>query len=90
MMEGCNSGLQTNNTLMNSHFPGSTQCTFNSQPTSHEQVEAVSETTDKIVNDKGLKDLTFLDPNRVKEAFNDCLFVCLFVCVGPRSHKLIL
>ena len=39
--------------------------------TSLEQVQAASENPNKIVNDKDLKDLSFLDPNRVKEAFND-------------------
>ena len=71
MMDGCNSSLQTNNTLMDSHSPGSTKWSLNTQPTSPEQVEAASETPNEIVNDKDLKDLTFLDPNRVKETFND-------------------
>ena len=73
MMEGCNTGLQTNNTLMDSHFPGSTQKNFNPQSTCQEQLEARngSETHNKVVNDNCLNDLNFLDPNRVREAFND-------------------
>ena len=71
MMEGCNTGLQTNNTLMDSHFPGSTPRGLNPQSDCKEQPEASSEPTDKIVNDKDLNDLNFLDPIRVKEAFND-------------------
>ena len=64
MMEGCKNDLQTNNTLMDSHFPGST--------TYREKPQDCSENQEKIVNDdKDLNDLNFLEPNRVKEAFND-------------------
>merc|ERR1712020_728371 len=70
-MEGCNTGLQTNNILIDSHFPGSTPKNLNTKSDYSEQPEAGTEPQDKIVNDKDLNDLNFLDPNRVKEAFND-------------------
>ena len=58
---------------MDAHFPGSTKMNCNTQSTFQEQPEARngSETHIKIVNDNCLNDLNFLDPNRVKEAFND-------------------
>ena len=73
MMEGCNTGLQTNNTLMDAHFPGSVPLDCNPKATLPEQMikRDVSEHQNKTVNDKSLNDLNFLDPCRVKEAFKD-------------------
>ena len=71
MMEGCNTGLQTNNTLMDSHFPGSTKSSLKPKPACLKKLQNSSKTKDEIVHNKDLNDLNFLDPNRVKEAFND-------------------
>ena len=93
-MEGCNTGLQSSNILLDTHFPGSTQLGNTLPPTSSqvdlddtslsddeethqatcpEQVahDEVSNHQYVIVLDKYLDELVFLNPDRVKEAFND-------------------
>ena len=56
MMEGCNTGLQTNNTLMDAHFPGSVPWDCNPKATLPEQMikRDVSEHQNKTVIDKSL------------------------------------
>ena len=88
MMDGCNTGLETNNILMDAHFPGSTplDCTLQSASSQVEmKVSSESAQSNRLGNeiadalkhqynlvlDKNLKNLDFLDPNRIKEAFND-------------------
>ena len=94
MMEGCNTGLQTNNILLDVHFPGSTPMgNFLQSTSSQVDMDESSPELDEgslqstcpeqvadgedlyhqydIVLDKYLNDLNFLDPARVKEAFND-------------------
>ena len=83
-MEGCNTGIETNNILMDAHFPGSTPLDDTLQSTAsqadidktpntclRQETEDVSRHHYKLVLDKNLTNLSFLDPNRVKEAFND-------------------
>ena len=79
MMEGCKTGLETNNTLLDSHFPGS-------QPIDHQliddlepselQSQDLSLSEEERISTKDLcsnnfLDLHFLDPHRVREAFKD-------------------
>ena len=74
MMEGCTTGIQSNNILLDTHFPGSTQYDEESlHPIYPEQVIGGDTLNDRynIFLDKYLDDLSFLDPLRVKEAFND-------------------
>ena len=94
MMEGCDTGLQTSNVLLDTHFPGSTKLGHILHPTASQVgVDETSPDTDaeslqatcheqvaegevlyhqyNIVLDKYLDDLTFLNPDRAREAFND-------------------
>ena len=94
MIEGCNTAMQTNNILLDNHFPGSIPLGQTLQSTSS-QVDVVESSPEldakslqdtcpeqvaegevlkhqyNIVLDKYLEDLSFLHPNRVKEAFDN-------------------
>ena len=79
MMESCNTAKQTSKILLDAHFPGSTEI-GQSHPTCN-QVDMNAANLDRdtdilhyqynTVLDKNLDDLSFLNPNKVKEAFDN-------------------
>ena len=81
MMEGCDTALDSNKVLMDTHFPGSVpvedpplsaanQADPDTADTETDNRNASSNDCIKISN-KDLNDLNFLDTPRVKEAFKD-------------------
>ena len=66
MMEGCNTAIDSNKLLMDTHFPGSEDIP---QPNNIDQISN-SLDDNNVVSNKDLNDLDFLDTPRVKEAFN--------------------
>ena len=79
MMEGCHTGLETNNTLLDSHFPGSQsiehQLIDDLEPSELKLQDSSLSEKEKISNkdliSNNFLDLHFLDPLRVREAFKD-------------------
>ena len=67
MIESCHTGLQSNNALLDSHFPGSTNVAQEPTP----PFEETREENIKLYIDFKTNYLSFLNPNRVKEAFKN-------------------
>ena len=69
MIEGCNTALQSNNTLLEAHFPGSELLKSNIPKLKAKR--KFSNHQHKVLEDKYLNNLKFLNTHRVKEAFKN-------------------